>query len=108
MALIFSLRDQGTALFPQLFPEGGEYSLGYIRWSLCSGHFLHPHSEDPSEKPRSDTLPDHLGSDQWGVVLLVQKGNHILWVKCATSAKCYETDISVVLMVKSCFRSSFD
>ena len=26
-----------------------------------------------------------------------QKGNHGLWVKCATSAQCYETNISVVL-----------
>jgi hypothetical protein len=30
-----------------------------------------------------------------------QKGNHDLWVKCATSAECYETDISVVLRVMS-------
>jgi hypothetical protein len=28
-----------------------------------------------------------------------QKGNHGLWVKCATSAECLKTDISVVLTV---------
>jgi hypothetical protein len=30
------------------------------------------------------------------------------WVKCATSAKCYETDISVVLTVKSSLGILFD
>jgi hypothetical protein len=30
-----------------------------------------------------------------------QKGNHSLWVKCATSAEGLKTDISVVLMVMS-------
>jgi hypothetical protein len=30
-----------------------------------------------------------------------RKGNHGLWVKCATSAECYETDISAVLAVMS-------
>jgi hypothetical protein len=30
-----------------------------------------------------------------------RKGNHGSWVKCATSAECYETDISTVLMVMS-------
>jgi hypothetical protein len=28
-----------------------------------------------------------------------QKGNHGLWVKCATSAECLKTDISAVLAV---------
>jgi hypothetical protein len=37
-----------------------------------------------------------------------QKGNHDLWVKCATSAECYETDISVVLVVMSVQGSSID
>jgi hypothetical protein len=37
-----------------------------------------------------------------------QKGNHDLWVKCATSAECYETDISVVLAVMSGQGSSID
>jgi hypothetical protein len=50
--------------FPWLFPEGGGYRLGYVRWSLCSGHFQHPHTEDPREKPLGDTLPEHLGCDQ--------------------------------------------
>jgi hypothetical protein len=44
------------------------------------------------------TLLDHLGSDHWGVALHGHKGNQ---VKCATSAECKETDISVVLTVKS-------
>jgi hypothetical protein len=30
-----------------------------------------------------------------------QKGNHSLWVKCATSAECMKTDISAVLAVMS-------
>jgi hypothetical protein len=30
-----------------------------------------------------------------------QKGNHGLWVKCATSAECMKTDISAVLVVMS-------
>jgi hypothetical protein len=30
-----------------------------------------------------------------------QKENHDSWVKCATSAECYETDISTVLAVMS-------
>jgi hypothetical protein len=34
---------------------------------------------------RSETLLVHLGSDQWGVMILGQKGNHSSWVKCATS-----------------------
>jgi hypothetical protein len=37
-----------------------------------------------------------------------QKGNHGSWVKCATYAKCYETDISVVLAVMSDLGSSID
>jgi hypothetical protein len=37
-----------------------------------------------------------------------QKGNHGSWVKCATSAECYETDISAVLMVMSGQGSSSD
>jgi hypothetical protein len=37
-----------------------------------------------------------------------QKGNHDLWVKCATSAECYETDISVVLAIMSGQGSSID
>jgi hypothetical protein len=57
---------------------------------------------------RSDTLPGHLGSGQWGVALSGQKGNHGLWVKCATSAECYETDISAVLAVMSSQASSID
>jgi hypothetical protein len=52
------------------FPEGGGYMLGYVRWSLCSGHFQHSHSEDPREKPHSETLLVHLGCDQWGVAIL--------------------------------------
>jgi hypothetical protein len=32
-------------------------------------------------------MPDHLGSDQWEVALLGQKGNHGSWVKCATSVE---------------------
>jgi hypothetical protein len=34
--------------------------------------------------------------------------NHNLWVKCATSTKCYETDISAVLAVMSGLGSSID
>jgi hypothetical protein len=37
-----------------------------------------------------------------------QKGNHSLWVKCATSAECLKTDISVVLAVMSGQGSSID
>jgi hypothetical protein len=37
-----------------------------------------------------------------------RKGNHGLWVKCATSAECYETDISAVLAVMSDQGSSSD
>jgi hypothetical protein len=87
MALIFSLRDLGTCIVPTTFPEGEGCRLGYVRWSLCSGHFHHSHSEDPRENPRSETLPVHLGSDQWGVAILRQKGNDDSWVKCATSAE---------------------
>jgi hypothetical protein len=57
---------------------------------------------------RSDTRPDHLGSGQWGVALLGQKENHYSWVKCATSAECYETDIPAVLTVMSGLGSPFD
>jgi hypothetical protein len=53
------------------------------------------------QRLRSDTLPGHLGSGQWGVALSMQKGDHDSWVKCATSAECYETDISAVLAVMS-------
>jgi hypothetical protein len=108
MAPIFSLRNLGTGVVPRVFLEGGGYRFGYARWSLCSGHFQHPHSDDPREKPRSDTLSDHLRSDQWGVALLGQKGNHDSWVKCATSAECNETNISAVLTVKSGLGILFD
>jgi hypothetical protein len=37
-----------------------------------------------------------------------QKGNHGLWVKCATSTECMKTDISVVLAVMSGQGSSSD
>jgi hypothetical protein len=37
-----------------------------------------------------------------------QKGNHDLWVKCATSAECLKTDISDVLVVMSGQGSSID
>ena len=59
----------------------------YVGWFLYIAHFQHPHSEDPREKPCSVTLPVHLGSDQWGLALLGQKGNHDSWVKCATSTE---------------------
>jgi hypothetical protein len=55
---------------PTTFSWGLSYRFWYVGWTLCSVHFHHPHSEDPREKPRNDTLPDHLGSDQWGVALL--------------------------------------
>jgi hypothetical protein len=61
-ALIFSLRDLGTGIVPTAFPEGGGYMLGYVRWSLCSGHFQHSNSEDPREKPHSEAFPTQLGS----------------------------------------------
>jgi hypothetical protein len=57
---------------------------------------------------RRGTLPDHLGSGQWGVALLGQKGNHNSWVKRATSAKCQKTGISAVLTVKSSLGILFD
>jgi hypothetical protein len=37
-----------------------------------------------------------------------KKRNHGSWVKCATSAECYETNISVVLTVMSGLGSSID
>jgi hypothetical protein len=37
-----------------------------------------------------------------------QKWNHGSWVKCATSAECYGTDISAVLVVMSGQGSSSD
>jgi hypothetical protein len=36
------------------------------------------------------------------------KGNHGLWVKCATFAECMKTDILAVLMVMSGQGSSID
>jgi hypothetical protein len=41
-------------------------------------------------------------------MISVQKGNHDLWVKCATSTECLKTDISAVLMVMSSQGSSID
>jgi hypothetical protein len=60
------------------------------------------------EKPRSETLLGHLGSDQWRVMISGQNGNHSSWVKCATSAECYKTGISVMLAVMSGQGSSID
>jgi hypothetical protein len=37
-----------------------------------------------------------------------QNGNHNSWVKCATFAECYETDISAVLAVMSGQGTSID
>jgi hypothetical protein len=90
MAPIFSLRDLGTGIVPWLFPEGR--GIG----------------EDPREKPCSETLLVHLGSDQWGDAILGQKGNHDSWVKCATSIECYETDISAMLTDMSGLGILFD
>jgi hypothetical protein len=90
------------------FPEDRGYRLGYVRWSLCSGHFQHSHNDDAREKPRSETLPVHLESDQWGVVILGQNGNHGSWVKCAISVEYCETHILVTLTVMSGLGSSFD
>jgi hypothetical protein len=53
-------------------------------------------------------MSDHLGSDQWGVMIPGQNGNHGSWVKCATSAEGIETDISAVLTVKSSLGILFD
>jgi hypothetical protein len=65
-------------------------------------------SRESLQKLRSDTLPDHLGSDQWGVMITAQNGNHDSWVKCATSIEGNETDISAVLTVKSSLGILFD
>jgi hypothetical protein len=43
-----------------------------------------------------------------GLALPGQKGNHDLWVKCATSAEGNETDISAVLTVMSGLGILFD
>jgi hypothetical protein len=59
------------------------------------------------ERLCSETLPIHLGSVQ-GFDRPEAKGNHGLWVKCATSAECYETYISVMLTVMSGQGSSID
>jgi hypothetical protein len=56
MAPIFSLKDLGTGVVPRYFPKGEGYRFGYIRWSLCSGHFQHSHSEDPRENTHSETF----------------------------------------------------
>jgi hypothetical protein len=37
-----------------------------------------------------------------------QKGNHDSWVKCVTSVECNETNISVMLTVKSGLGILFD
>jgi hypothetical protein len=71
------------------FPEGGGVGLERQMVSI-DGHFQHSHSGDPREKPRSETPLGHLGSDQWRVMISGQNGNHSSWVKCATSAECYE------------------
>jgi hypothetical protein len=44
----------------------------------------------------------------FGFDRLEARGNHGLWVMCATSAECYETDISAVLAVMSGQGSSTD
>jgi hypothetical protein len=36
----------------------------------------------------AEALLEQQPSDQWGVALSGQKGNHDSWVKCATSAEC--------------------
>jgi hypothetical protein len=43
-----------------------------------------------------------------GLASLGYRGNHGSWVKCTTSAQCYETDISVVLTVMSGLGISID
>jgi hypothetical protein len=85
---------------PMTLPECGGIGLVHqmvtTQWS-----FQHSHGGDSREKPRSETLLGHLGSDQWRVMISGQNGNHGSWVKCATSIECYETNISVVLAVMS-------
>jgi hypothetical protein len=43
-------------------------------------HFQHLHNEDSREKPRSETLASHLGSE-YGTCKLGLEGNHDSWVK---------------------------
>jgi hypothetical protein len=48
--------------------------------TLCNGHFQHLHNEDSREKPRSETLATHLGSE-YGTCKPGLEGNHDSWVK---------------------------
>jgi hypothetical protein len=48
--------------------------------TLCSDHFQHMHSEDSREKPRSETLGTHIGSE-YGTFKPVLEGNRDSLVK---------------------------
>ena len=65
MAPIFSLRNIGTGIVPRLFPEGRGIGFGmsYGLYVVAASVMA------PREKPRSETLPVHLGSEQWGVAI---------------------------------------
>jgi hypothetical protein len=85
-------------IVPMLYPADWTISFGYIRW-LWSDHFQHLHSEGSREKPCSETLASHLGSE-CGTCKTRLEWNHDSWVKLCTSSEC-KTDITDVLTVTS-------
>jgi hypothetical protein len=80
LLLYSSLGILDTGIVPMLYPTNWSIRLGLRLMTLCSGHFQHSHSEDSKEKPCSETLAAHLGSE-YGTCKLRLEGNHDTWVK---------------------------
>jgi hypothetical protein len=99
MRLYFPLRWIGYVHSSQALPCRLDYKFGLRQMTLCSDHFQHLHSEDSREKPRSETLATHLGSE-YGTCKPGLEGNRDSWESCATSAEC-KTDISTMLTIMS-------
>ena len=52
-----------TGIVPKALPCSLDYKFGLRQMTLYSYHFQHLHSEDSREKPRSETLTIHVGSE---------------------------------------------
>ena len=52
-----------TGIVPKALPCGLDYKLVTVGVPYAVDHFQHLHNEDSREKPRSETLAIHLGSE---------------------------------------------
>jgi hypothetical protein len=54
-----------TGIVPKALPYSLDYKLVTVGVPYAVDHFQHLRNEDSREKPRSETLAIHLGSEYW-------------------------------------------